>query len=113
MAVMLVPEAAVDKHDCPVLRKHDIGPSGQAGSAEPVAEVQGVEALADLQFDLRVLAADPRHQRGTSLRADDVRHQATLRARWAGAAVCCSRCGTMIRATSAITGTTTELPNCL
>src|SRR5690606_25345985 len=63
--------------------------------------------------DLCVLPPDPRHQRGTALRADDVRHQALLRDRLAGAAFAATRCGTMIRATSAITGTTTELPNCL
>lgn len=114
MAVMLVPEAAMDEYDRPVLRQHDIRPPGQAWPREAVTEPKSMEALANLQFDFRVLSADARHQRGTLFRADDVGHQAALRVRLEVVAeLTVLRCGTMIRATSAITGTTTEFPNCL
>src|SRR5690606_7037377 len=113
MAIMLVPEASMHKHDRVEPGKNDVRPPWQPGAPKSIPESQGMEALADLLFDLRILAPDPRHQRGTALRADDVGHQAALRLRLAGAAIRASRCGTMIRATSAIIGTTTEFPNCL
>lgn len=112
VAVMLVPEAAVDEDHSSVLRQNNIGASWQAGTAEPVTESQRMEAPTDLQLDLRILAADARHQCGTLFRVDDIGHQAALRDRLTGMAFS-SKCGVMIRATSAITGTTTEFPNCL
>lgn len=120
VAVMAVPEAPVDEDHCPVFGQHDIRAAGQAGAPKAVAEAEGMEAAADLQLDLRVFPSDPRHQRGTLFRADDVHAQGeafTTFLRFgsvAGRPVAGrSRCGTISRATSLITGTTTELPNCL
>src|SRR5690606_37218135 len=112
MAVMAMPEAAMHEHDRTVPGQDDVRAPGKSGAPEAVSEAQRVEAMADLQFDLCVLSLDPGHQRGALLRADDVRQrQATFRSALLSAIA--SKRGTISSATAPITGTTTELPNCL
>lgn len=114
---MPVPEAAVYEYRRLIPRKDYVGPAGKARAAQPVSEPHSVESVPDLEFDLRILAANARHLRGSLLRSKAV-HQgqrfafflAGLADEEAGAWI---RWGTMMRATSPITGTTTELPNCL
>ncbi len=116
-AIVTMPEASMDKDDGPVFRQHDIRSPRQSSSAQAVAESPRMEALAykDLQFGVR--ATDPRHLCGSLRRGKTVNQVQALAFFFAGfagsEADACRRWGTMIRATSLITGTTTELPNCL
>lgn len=112
-----MPEASMDKNHGPVFRQHDIRSSGQSSPAQAVAESPRVEALAYKDLQLGVRAPDPRHLCGSLRGGKAVSQRQTLAFFFAGLAGSeadsCRRWGTMIRATSLITGTTTELPNCL
>lgn len=113
VAVVSMPEATIDKNDGPVLRQNDVRPTRKAGTPQPVAEALRMQGFPHQQLDLRVLAPDPRHLRRALLRGKGVNHDyAAFRSRLPVVASTW-RCGFMMRATSAINGTTTELPNCL
>lgn len=58
-----MPEAAVDEHDLPPLREHEIGRPWQIASmeAEPIA--QAVRHPADDHFRFRAARFDTRHER--------------------------------------------------
>ena len=80
---------------------------------QPESQTESVQTTADCQLGLGMFAADIGHHAAPRGRIDDVDHQAARR-------VCClipslssMIPGFMIRAISDITGTTTELPNCL
>ena len=88
---MSVPEASMHKNDGPVAGQNNIGTPGQTGTTQTVPEPQRMQSTPDLQLDLRIFTSYPRHQRGTSFRADDIRHQAALRVRRAGVVVRAAR----------------------
>src|SRR5690554_2818378 len=108
MTAMSMPEASVDEDGRTVLWQNDVRPSWKTGSTKPVAKAKCVQSVPDFEFNPCVLPPDPRHQRGALLRADDIGHQAAFRRRVAACSF--SRCGAIRRATSSMTGTTTEFP---
>lgn len=111
---MPVPEAAVDEDSCPVTRQHQIWTSRQTGSAKSIAESPRVQCPPHQQFQFRIRATYPRHLCGPLLGREGVDQvQAAFFARFFGAVASALTKGAISRATSAITGTTTELPNCL
>lgn len=114
---MPMPEASMHEHHGAILRQHDVGPARQLCTTQPIPQPPGMEALADKDLQLGVRTADPRHLRGSLLRGEAVYQGQALAFFFAGLvgseAASWVRWGAMIRATSPITGTTTELPNCL
>jgi hypothetical protein len=74
MTIMAMPKAAVNQNRCSVFRQHDIRRTGQALSVQPKPEATRVEGLADHDFRLCVLAANPRHHSGTGLSVYNVDH---------------------------------------
>lgn len=107
----------MDKNHGPVFRQHDIRSSRQSSSTQAVAESPRMEALAYKDLQLGIRTTDPRHLCGPLCGGKAVNQVQALAFFFAGFAGSedgsCRRWGTMIRATSLITGTTTELPNCL
>ncbi len=69
---MPMPEAPVDEHNGPILRKHDVGPARQLCATQPIPQPSSMEAPADKDLQLGVRTTDPRHLRGPLLRGEAV-----------------------------------------
>lgn len=110
---MSVPKAPVDKHNCLESRKNNVWPTREASASKPISQAASMQAFSYLQLDFRVRSPDPRHLRGSLLGSQDVSQgQAAFLARFRCASSATMN-GFITRATSAMTGTTTEFPNCL
>jgi len=80
---------------------------------ESIAEAFRMKLVPDEQFGCGIFASDPSHHAAARRRIDDIGHQAASKVCWVEPFLSCMTAGFMIRAISAMTGTTTELPNCL
>lgn len=109
---MAVPEAAVYEDGGMVPGKHNVRYSRQTAHVKAISKAQPVEVFADGEFRRSVSAPDSGHHAASCGRIDDVGHQAASRVRWVTPILRSMMPGFMMRAISAITGTTTELPNC-
>lgn len=98
-------------------REHDIRGSRQAAHIQPEPEALPVQHASNQFLRLRIPSANPGHHAASRSVVYDVhRSRQANRRSWTGLG-CSSRimartCGTMIRAISFITGTTTLFPNC-
>lgn len=111
---MPVPKASVHEDHTSIFRQHKIRAAWKSGAAQSVAKAARMKRLSHQEFDLCVRSPDPRHLRRPLLRGKDVSQcYAASFARFFRAVELALMKGAMTRATSAITGTTTELPNCL
>ncbi len=110
---MPVPEASMHKNRHPIFRKNDIRFAGKVFGVESEAEPLGMKEFPDDQLRRSIFPPDARHHAASGFRVDDVDHQAAKSVRWVEPSFSCMIAGFMMRAISAITGTTTELPNCL
>jgi hypothetical protein len=61
MAVMGVPEAAMDENGSLEFRENDIGRSGEVADVEPKAQAQTMEGLAEEQLGAGVLRTNACH----------------------------------------------------
>lgn len=94
----------------------DIRSAGQFAAMKPVTETKPVQAKPDQDLWLCILAPDTAHHAGAGGLVDNIdQDQAALRrfAGFASASAISSRKGRICLATASMTGTTTELPNCL
>lgn len=109
---MPVPEAAVNEDRRPVARKNQIRSAGNVFRMQPEPEPLTMQAAADQTLRLSVTAADAAHHAASGGRIHDIGHYPA----WASSSGCTiispARNGLTACATSWITGTTTELPNC-
>lgn len=94
-------------------RQYDIRIPRKRPVMQPEPHSETVQPLPDNEFRSSILAADTGHHAASGSRIDNVCHQAAR-------SFCCRIPslssmipGFMMRATSVITGTTTEFPNCL
>jgi hypothetical protein len=71
-AGVAVPEAAVNEHDDPAGREHDVRFARQVAAVQAKTETVAVEGSAYDQFRPRVLGADSRHDFAALLPAKDV-----------------------------------------
>lgn len=114
MAIVQMPEAAINEDDSAMPGKHQIGLAWQASVMKFVSEPEAMEGLANLQFRLGVMTFDRGHVTAARSGVMNVSQFQT-----ASLYCCCwalSRAwmwGCIIRATSQKTGTATEFPNCL
>ena len=114
MAVVSMPETTVNKDHCAVAMKNQIRAPRQACSTQSVSQPGRMQRTANLNFDTRIFALDTGHLLRPFLGTDDIqRAYAAFLARFSGFFCTASKCRTIIPATSAMTGTTTEFPNCL
>ncbi len=111
-AVVPVPEAPVHEERCAVARKDKIRPARDVCRVQAESEPEPMKRAADQPLRLSITSADAAHHAASCGPVDDVGHYAT----WTSSSGCTSTCfarkGFIARATSRITGTTTEFPNC-
>lgn len=67
---MPVPETAMDEDGEPVLRKHEVRPSGQVFRVEAEAQAHAVRDASNADFRCRVPASDLRHIGATARRVE-------------------------------------------
>jgi hypothetical protein len=74
VALVLVPQAAVNKDNCAKLWKHEIGRPRQVPSMKPVSETKREETLADQSLRFSVFAPDAGHAIVALRGRKDIRH---------------------------------------
>lgn len=71
-----MPEAALDKHYRPELRKDQVWSAWQRSDMQSEAEARCMQGGSDATFRFGVTSPDPRHHPGTGCTVNDVRHLA-------------------------------------
>lgn len=59
VAIMSVPKASIDEHNCPVLLQHDIRAAGKTSSTQSIAKSTCVKLLAHKELQFRIGTPDP------------------------------------------------------
>lgn len=118
MTFMSVPEAAIDKHDGFVFFEYQIRFSRESGASKSISKTLIEQGLSDQNFRASIFASNTRHHFAALFCRDDVQPYPTNLSCGLVSAddrifLFSSICGFIIRAIVVITGTTTELPNCL
>lgn len=114
---MTVPEAAMYEDGRAVSWQHDIRLAGQLADMQAEPEPLSVQKASHQDFRFRVLPPDAGHHPASGCSIYHVRHGVQVKASgdWTTPACSCSisvsTCGTMMRATSRMTGMTTLFPN--
>ncbi len=114
---MTVPETAMHEDGGAVFRQHDIRFPGQFPDMQAEPEALTVQQAPHEDFRFRVPPPDTGHHPASGGGIHHIRHgiQANASGGWMTPACSCSimvsTCGTMMRATSRMTGITTLFPN--
>jgi hypothetical protein len=116
-----MPEAPVNENHCAVFWKNDIGLAGKIPAVQPEPVPETMKKASDADFRSGIRAAYGSHVPAALLPGMNIGH--VLEAAASGICICIvptssKSCraftwGTIIRATSVMTGTTTLFPNCL
>lgn len=114
---MPVPEAPADKYDRLISGEDNVRRSRQSPAVQPESEPRPMKHLPHQNLRFGVFRLDTPHHAGASCGVDDVSHvvcvYATSRSGWTDCSLIAMMPGFIRRATSLMTGITTELPNCL
>ena len=69
-----MPEAAMDEDDSMMFRKHEVWPTVDVPSMQPIPEAARMQGPTKNQFGLRILALNPGHHPGSGLFVHDICH---------------------------------------
>ena len=121
MAIVAMPEAAMNKDRRFVFWKNEVGSAWNVGM-KPVPESPPVKSNPKVALRFGIRSANPGHHPAARCRIDDICHSAATRccglrgssgSRLLFQSMILRSAGAMCCATAVATGTTTELPNCL
>lgn len=73
-ALVAMPEASMNEHDCPKFREDQIGFPWQSPAVQPISQAPCMQYLSQDEFGLRVPPLDPRHHSGPRRLVDHVGH---------------------------------------
>jgi hypothetical protein len=76
---MAMPEAPMDKHDCPMFRQNDVGTSRQIGSVQTKAKPEAMRGLPGQDFGRRVPVAHCAHVVRPSFAGQVVNHNGSTK----------------------------------
>jgi len=117
MAVVTMPKATMDEDDGMIFREHDIRFSGEFPDVQPEPEAMTMQQASHQEFRFRVPPLNAGHHPASGCSIHYVCHwiQANSTDGWTipgcSFSIMASTWGSMMRATSRMTGTTTLFPN--